>query len=177
MTKRIILTTLTALIAIVAEAVIVPDTIASRYADRVVTPIEGVWQFADDGATVAVYADNNCAGDYAMVCVDSPDLRLAPGTVLGVAKASLGDGEHYTAQLYTDVSASGTPTRQHRFSVTVKNGGMEMAVIKSGLKLDLWMLYRFFVTVSLRHNADSKNLKARRIFPNPASTADNPTVL
>jgi hypothetical protein len=177
MFKRLITLTHTALIALAAGAVIVPDTIASRFADRVVAPIEGVWQFADDGATVAVYADTNTSGDYKIVCLDSPDLRLASGSVLGWASASLGDGAHYTAQLYTDVSSKGIPTKMHKFTVTVKDGIIEMTAVKNGLKFDLWMLYRFFVTMSLHRNDDNKALKARRTYPDPIPTAQNPVIL
>jgi hypothetical protein len=176
MLKQLFLT-FAAMNALTAGAVIVPDTIASRYADRPITPIEGVWQFADAGATIAIYADSDTPGDYAIVCLDSPDLRLPEGSVLGTTSTSLGDGEHYTAKLFTDVTDGGVPVKQHKFNVTVKNGAMEMAVVKSGLKLDFWMLYRFFVTVSLHRNGDSKNLQARRVYPDPVPTADSPTIL
>jgi hypothetical protein len=176
MLKKIVLSFIFALTSLLASAIVVPDSITARYADRVTATIEGVWQFADDGATIAIYADDNTVGDYAVVCLDSPDLRLAPGTVLGWAKSSLDDGKSYAATLYTNVNDKGTPTKMHKFAVALNNNILELTAVRSGLKVDLWMLYRFFVTMSVRKNAPDKTLKALRLYPQ-TPTPNSPIIL
>lgn len=174
--KRTICAAITALSALFAGAAVVPDSIVAHYADRAPDTIEGVWQFADDGATIAIYADTNTTGDYTLVCLDSPDLRLAPGTTLGAAKSSLGDGVNYTTTLCTNVNDKGTPISQHKFNVTLTNNILSLTAVKSGLKFDVWMLYRFFVTMSVHRNNATPTLKARRIYP-PTPTPNAPLIL
>jgi hypothetical protein len=178
MLKRLslLLITFAAGFAMIGRAAIIPDNIAAQFDGRVTAAIEGVWQFADDGATIAIYADNNTVGDYVITCLDSPDLRLAQGATLGWAKSSLNDGTHYKANLFTNVTDAGTPTKAHDFNVTLNGNTLEMTIVKSGLKFDLWMLYRFYVTMSLRHKNDNSTLKARRIYPSTPTT-DSPLVL
>lgn len=176
MFKKIALLSIAAWFAISAHAAIIPESITNQFEGRVTAAIEGVWQFADDGATIAIYADNSTNGDYVINCIDSPDLRLKHGTTLGWAKSSLDDGEHYKANLFTNISDTGTPIKAHNFNVTLTGNTLEMTVVKSGIKLDLWMLYRFFVTMSIRHNDNNSTLKARRIYP-PTPTTDSPLVL
>jgi hypothetical protein len=177
MLKKLLFSLITVLLSTHVQAVIVPDSITEKYSDRVVAPLEGVWQFADDGATLAIYADSNTLGDYTIVCIDSPDLRLAPGTVLGSASSSLGNGKDYSAKLYTDVSDSGVPTKRTSFKVRLNDGIIEMTAIKGPFKLDIWMLYRFYVTMSVHQTNGTKTLRARRIYPDSLPTADNPVIL
>ena len=44
-------------------------------------------------------------------------------------------------------------------------------------KLNLWLLYRLFVTFSVRGGDKPKELHAIRVYPNPAFTADFPLTL
>jgi hypothetical protein len=176
MLKKLLISSFAALSTMLAGAVVVPDSIAAHFNNRVTATIEGVWQFADDGATIAIYADANTEGDYAVVCLDSPDLRLTPGTTLGWARNSLNDGKNYAASLYTNVNDNGSQTKRHKFTVALTNNTLELTAVRSGLKLDLWMLYRFFVTMSVHRQNPNQTLKAFRIYP-PSPTPNSPFIL
>lgn len=158
------------------HGVIVPDSIRNLFADREISAVEGVWQITD-GAVLAIVADRSVDGDYAVICVDSPDLRLTPGKMLGVASLGPGDGKNYTMNLFTDITPSGSLKLKRPFDVKIMSDGFMELTARKRLKLNLWAVYRFYFTMSVRGNQAPSGLKARRLYPDPVPTADFPVVL
>lgn len=141
--------------------------------------IEGVWQIPD-GATLSIAKDAQTAhGGYAVTAVDSPDLRVTPGTVIGHANVSDREGVNtYALQLFTDIDTHGNPCSRRRFECKVDpaTGTMSMQP-QARVKFDLWMLYRLYLTMSMRHQSAPKALQARRIEPAAAPSAQYPVTL
>lgn len=153
----------------------VPDSLRSRFDGRTTAPVEGIWQIVD-GATISIQRG---AKGFDIICLESPDLRLRPGTVLG--SLDLGDavGGKYNASMYTDIDNNGNPCRRHRFALTLTgdNQGVMTLTPTKKFKLDFWLLYRLLFTVSLRNSDKPDGLRAIRIYPDRALSPDFPIVL
>lgn len=153
----------------------VPDSLATIFSTYSPAPVEGVWQIVD-GAMVCI---RRGADGFDIICVDSPDLRLTPGTVLGRVNRSDAVGGKYTASICTDVDDNGRPCKRHMFVLTLANdtpGVMTLEPTKR-LHLDFWLLYRLLFTVSVHKVDKPTGLRAVRLCPGRALTPDFPVVL
>ncbi len=139
--------------------------VEALFADRVLEPIEGVWQFPADGATMVIVKHSSTTFD--IFLLDSPRLDIKPGTLIGSAvvspKRNYYDGELKPRQL-------GNKTKLGKQSVTftVNDGGtLSIRPYSDGYKLSFrrWISYFFKISVS-RDNGRPKDLDgARRIYP------------
>ncbi|MDE6648782.1 MAG: hypothetical protein K2K45_02505 [Muribaculaceae bacterium] len=49
----------------------------------ILSPIEGIWEYPDDGAQVLIQADQTNPGTFVMTVISTPDCRLEYGDVIG----------------------------------------------------------------------------------------------
>ena len=164
--------------ACLCKAVTIPDSIRESVGRPGAAPCEGVWQFARDGAVIAIMP--NTSGNYDIISLDSPDLYVPKGAVLGSAGCISGDGKEYELSMFTGTDANGNLVRKRKFVASVTGeGNSTISLVPRGAsaKLNFWVLYRFFVNMSVRSQKKEKKLEATRIFPyNPCNTI-NPIVL
>lgn len=66
------------------------------FSGRRLTPIEGIWRFPGNGATIAITATSSTT--YDIILMDSPKLNAVPGTVIGSA-VSTGKKDTYDGTL------------------------------------------------------------------------------
>lgn len=153
----------------------VPDSLRSLFDGRTTAPVEGIWQIVD-GATISIQRG---AKGFDIICLESPDLRLRPGTMLGSLDLADAAGGKYTATMYTDIDNNGNPCRRHRFALTLadENQGIMTLTPTKKFKLDFWLLYRLLFTVSIRNSDKPDGLRAIRIYPDRALSPDFPIVL
>lgn len=155
----------------------IPDSIRERL-DAPGTAMEGVWQFVEDGAVMAVVADGN--GGYRIISLDSPYLTLEPGTVIGTAHPVDATGRVFRWETYTGQDSDGRLCSRRSFDVSLSDDDarrLSMTPVAKGIRLNLWMLYRFFVTLSARDNRKEKKLDAIRIYPDGEYNVLNAIVL
>lgn len=166
----------------------VPDSIAAALADHALTPIEGVWSVTD-GAVFAIYTTGRGADgtEYAVTLLSSPDLRLPTGKKVGVARRVDGRGNRYALELSTDIDRKGRLGKTGKYKVLtghstdggsrIEDGFITIEPERSRLRISPWIYFRFFVTVRASDSEVPNQIRARRIFPEPAISPDYPIVL
>ncbi len=135
------------------------------FADRLLDPIEGVWQFPADGASLVIVKESSTT--YDIFLLDSPRLDVKPGTLIGSAvttpKRNYYDGELKPRHL-GDKTKLGTQS----VTFTVNDGGtLSIRPYSDGYKISLrrWFNYFFKISIS-RDNSRPKDLDgARRVYP------------
>ena len=155
----------------------IPDSIRECL-DAPGTAMEGVWKFVDDGAVMAVIADGK--GGFRIISLDSPCLTLEPGTVIGCARPVDATGRVFRWETYTGQDSDGRLCSRRSFDVSLSADDarrLSMTPVAKGIRLNLWMLYRFFVTLSARDNRKEKKLDAIRIYPGSEYNTLNAIVL
>lgn len=152
------------------------DSLRNAMSRRQLTPIEGIWQWSD-GATLAIsrISPNECC----IVMVDSPDLRISPGTIAGHASASP-SANTWDISLASQVDAAGRMTKQHRFVARIDDkGALKLTPYKVGYKWNWWRLLPHY----FRFRVESVNTRpseldgGRRIFPPNLRNPYEPVVL
>lgn len=89
------------------------STLKSRMATAPLHHIEGIWQFTDNGATVAIErhrsadrtSHSSILHGYRIILITSPNRALRPGTVMGYIAPTAKSGQ-YTASIYSSVIGS-----------------------------------------------------------------------
>ena len=166
MRVRTLIIALLALAAVpsVSHAVVdIPDTLTSGATTHRAEALEGVWVFGDGESAIAVVRNRQGALD--VVSLDTPMMGLRPGTLLGSAER-MGSGD-YRLHLATDLDREGrlAGRRTFRATVTDTDAGPRLEMSPEGLpvRARLWLLYRFFITVSVRDARRPDVLVARKV--------------
>lgn len=146
-----------------------------------VTPLQGHWRIEgagepDQGAVIAF--EPVSTGHYRVVSLYNVNVALTPGTVIGSARVTDTANSVYTVEMCTDTDRKGCPVRKRTFKATVTAPGqLELEAVKGSFNTDVWMLYRFFFTVSLRHNRQPEAIHAVRVGPEWTPTPEDPLIL
>lgn len=139
------------------------DSLASIFAGRRLTPIEGVWQIHDDGAMLLIARES--ASTFAITLLDSPLLDAPTGVEIGRA-VSTADANRYNASLERGAIAD-NKLKPVRLVLTITSDGMlRLDPYSTGLKLNLkrWVPYLLRI-VEKNDNRPHGLLGATRIFP------------
>lgn len=156
------------------------DSLISRLSAAALHPIEGIWQFAGSGATVAIERMSGegrlpGAREYRMVALRSEDPAVRPGAVMGYLEAS-GDSREYDARLFTDSRGGGVLSKPRHFTVRLAEEGcrFELRPVKSKYSLNLWRLLPYMFRYSVRETRSRGEAAAGcvRIFPEPEIPAE-----
>lgn len=141
---------------------------------QALAPIEGVWM-TSAGAYIAIRA--NGINTYEMSIIHSPDLSIAPGTVMGSAHTS-GKVGMYDASIFRNFTSNGKGHRPQRLAITVdvSTGMLRFDPYKHGWRVNLRRLipYLFRFTVQREDTRPDGLEGATRIYPTPPPTIQNP---
>lgn len=161
------------------------DSVMNRMRQLPLHHIEGIWQFTDNGATIAIerYSpddtpDNNTF-QYRMIIINSPRLSIYPGTLMGIITPTAKQGI-YDSHIYTDFDGGTALSGAKRFFLTLhKDSRLSFSRDKSGLKFNLWRFLPYMFRYSVRYKNDiPDNLDGCiRIFPVPTQSPINPRYL
>lgn len=164
-----------------------PDNAYSRKAvekrmdSRPLHPIEGIWQWAGQGALIAIEAENSlpssatpspASARYRLTLIESPDRTTRPGTVIGYAVPTARAG-YYTAHLSP---ASGLEKKfkgDHEYTLHLDSDAgahLSFTRVKSGYRVSLRRLipYLFRLSVYREDNRPSDLDGCLRVYPRPA---------
>ncbi|MDE7396582.1 MAG: hypothetical protein K2M98_02525 [Muribaculum sp.] len=163
------------------------DSVKHRLLASGMHTIEGIWQFPDDGALIAVERtvgkQANAATRYHMVILWSPRRSVAPGTIMGIIAPTAKKGV-YTTCIYTSTlgarqltapsSYTLKMTDENRFSITPDHS------IK--FKANLWRLIPYLsntlaLRVQTQDNTPTDIEGCVRLFPTPAAGVNGPRYL
>ncbi len=139
--------------------------VKALFADRVLAPIEGVWEFSDGGATVAIVMATSSTFD--IYLLDSPYLNVQPGTLIGRAvsspKRNYYDGEIQTKKLGGKLKKSAQTVT---FTVN-DEGTLTVKPYKTGktVSLNRWISSLFKVRVVDNNRRPTDLDGAKRVYP------------
>ncbi len=139
--------------------------IEALFADRLTDPIEGVWQFPADGASVVIVRHTSTT--YDIFLLDSPRLDVKPGTLVGSAVASP-KKNYYDGELKPRNLGKKTFTGNQSVTFTVNpEGTLSIRPYSDGYKVSLRRWLNYFLKISItRDNGRPKDLDgARRVYP------------
>lgn len=139
--------------------------VESLFKDRALSPIEGVWQFPADGATIAIVASS--ASTFDIFLLDSPRLDVRPGTPVGEAVATPSDN-CFDGVLESKKFGKDGKLNSPSVTFTVNsNGALVIKPYKTGYSVSFkrWF-YRMFGLSLVENNRRPAGLDgARRLFP------------
>jgi hypothetical protein len=147
------------------------DSLRQVLDSKACDPIEGLWQFVGDGATVAITARAGYDGQFDITLLDSPDMSIAPMTICGQLQTTAKVGA-YDARLRLK-PADGIKSRTKDCVITLTDTGrFSIAAYNRTKRISLWrwLPYLFRVTVIQRSNRPENLDGALRTYPTGAPT-------
>lgn len=149
------------------------DSVEARLGAMPLGVLEGVWQFAAGGPTVAIVPSQGAQqAPMEVVVVESADRSLRPGTVVGAIDYA-GERDVYRATFVADVDhGRGLKTASTRqFVLRLDNDGafLKFEPRQKGYRVNLWRLLPFMFSrlVSPRHGRGQNVDGCTRVFPEP----------
>lgn len=151
-------------IVALAMAIVAPAALVARV---VMDPLEGKWLLADDAVVQVMPPRGN--GNMDVTVVDSPDLRLAPGTVVGYARATGPEGA-YTITITPPHADDNRPETPETLDVRLCPGDVDALEIthRQRLRVEAWLLWRHLFTATVRPVKQSGVMYARRVSDRPS---------
>ncbi|MDE7160203.1 MAG: hypothetical protein K2O24_05095 [Muribaculaceae bacterium] len=168
---RIILLCLVMLMAPVNMRAEVTDRAsAMEYCDTSpLDPVEGIWEYPEDGVTVLVRRSAAQTGRYDIIALDSEDTRIAPGDVIGRLEATP-DIRQFKLTLFTR-ARSGTLSSPEECLATLSADSESLFVKTRKIKISFnpsLLLPRFWRIARLRIKDPLENLPAGMIKVYPS---------
>lgn len=154
-----------------------PTAVDSIFADKALSPIEGVWRVTGEETLFAVVADPGTIF-YRIIVVDATNRTLLPGTLMGAATATA-QKNSFDALIYSHCS-DGALSKPKRFTLTIHdNCRMVTAPVTDKLRVNLWRLipYMYRFSVSRVNNRPDNLDGALRIFPSDSKARTAPRYL
>lgn len=139
--------------------------VEALFADRLLDPIEGVWQFPADGASIVIVKNTSTTFD--IFLLDSPRLDVKPGTLVGSAVVSP-KKNYYDGELKPRNLGNKLKLGSQSVTFTVNDGGtLSIRPYSDGYKVSFRRWLGYFLKISItRDNSRPKDLDgARRIYP------------
>lgn len=170
------------------ESTVVPgyadaDSVEARLGELPLSPIEGVWQMAAEGAVFAIErAEPSTAlapAELRIVVISSPRRSVRPGTIVGHAVTTARPGV-YRARLYTSFAPKSGLIGAKSFTLEIKDDMLVFKPDKSAVKVNLFRLlpYMYRRIFTLRDNRRPEDLDgALRLFPRSAAHPLTPVYL
>lgn len=158
------------------------DTVEMRLSEMPLSPIEGVWQMAAEGATFVIERAENSTdlapAQMRIVIIRSPRRSVRPGTVVGhvvtTAKPAV-----YEARLYTSFAPRTGLISAKAFSLEVKDDMLVFTPFKSPIKVNLLRLlpYMYRRAISTQTSRPEGLNGALRLYPRSAAHPLTPVYL
>lgn len=146
--------------------------------DQAPRGLEGVWMITNDETSIIIVRRSPMK--YDILAGRTLNLAILPGTVLGTITVG-GNNGLYDATLASSFDANGHPTKHAKLSIKVAPGGNQLSFTpyRHGVQINLRRLvpYLFRIGISTTDTRPDGLYGARRVWPTPALTFDNPIVL
>lgn len=161
-----------------------PESVKRRIDNIGPAPIEGLWKFTSDGATVAIervsgyVAPDALPESYNVVMVEPVDDTVVCGTLIGRITPTALESS-FDCTLFSNPSVFGG-RKSHRFTIQMNDDGhISFMKVKSGVSVSLWrwIPYLFRVTVVKNNERNPRLDGAIRVYPVKPSTFNSPRYL
>lgn len=144
-------------------------TAARAYCDSApLAPIEGIWQYPDDGVTVLIRRDTADPRRYEVKAIESEDTRVSSGDVIGTIEESP-DPNRFRLTLATEAHKGLTgKSAECLASLSKDAGALHIKMKKRTISLNpSWILPRFWrmVRVKTRDPLDKLPAGMVKVYP------------
>lgn len=163
--------------ALTASAEVLPgyaeqDSIEARMSQWPLSPIEGIWEMAADGARFAIERVRHDDSEplprqLRLIIISSPLRRVRPGSVMGTAHPTVKPGV-YEAEINTKISDLGALTLPRKFTLTLNSeqNALTIQPFKSPVKVNLFRLIPYlYRAVRLQDSRPDGLDGAIKIYP------------
>lgn len=148
------------------------DSVEARMDRLPLSPVEGIWEMAADGARFAIERaeasdSETLPRELRLVILSSPLRRVRPGSVMGTARPTVKPGV-YEAQINTKISELGSLTLPRKFTLTLNSDQNALTIqpFKSPVKVNLFRLIPYLYRVVHLQNSRPEGLDgAIKIYP------------
>lgn len=162
---RIAIATLAMLFSVDIAAYDVQSSYKTRFDNRVLTPVDGLWLWSS-GAIVAI--ETNVNGNMRLTLVESPDPAIDTPTVIGTGRFT-GDPNKFELKLKRNPNGKNSSERKtYNFVAELSHDNQLSLEPKKtgGLKLNLWRLLPYLFRMSVvKTEKDTPTDGAIKIWP------------
>ncbi len=134
--------------------------------------LDGIWEYPGDGIIVMITADQRERYRYNVTVIESDDVRLKPGMLIGTLTESAQNGK-YRLSLYTSVK-HGLPARLSDCLATLSKDNQSLIVESLKVKVRVggstilpvfWNKLRLSLRINVNNPLDKLPDGMRRIYP------------
>ncbi len=134
----------------------------------VLNPVEGIWEYPDDGARVCIQSDPTSPGAFSITVISTPDCRLEYGDMIGRLHPTV-DAKQFRLEQYTHKDKL-TFTKAEQCAATLSSDGESLRVKSPKLKFKVnihTLLPRFWRVVRVSYDDPVDKLPAGlvKVYP------------
>ncbi len=135
---------------------------------NILSPVEGIWEYPEDGAQVLIQADPTYPGTYTLTIISTPDCRLEYGDVIGRLHPTV-DSKQFRLEQFTHKDKF-TLTKAEQCAATLSADGESLRVKSPKLKFKInlnTLLPRFWRVVRVSYDDPTEKLPAGliKVYP------------
>lgn len=135
---------------------------------NILTPVEGIWEYPDDGARVLIQSDPTAPGSFTISVLSTPDCRLEAGDIIGRLHPSV-DARQFRLEQWTHKDKQ-LFNKAENCHATLSSDGETLRVKSPKLKFKInlnTLLPRFWriVRVSYDNPADDLPAGLIKVYP------------
>lgn len=135
---------------------------------NILSPIEGIWEYPEDGAQVLIQADPTHPGTYTLTIITTPDCRLEYGDVIGRIHPTV-DSRQFRLEQWTHKDKL-TLSKAEECQAILSSDGETLRVKSPKLKFKInlnTLLPRFWRIVRISYNNPVEDLPAGliKVYP------------
>ncbi len=157
------------LISVPTYAFFPSETEIRQWCDsEVLSPIEGIWEYPEDGARVLIKADPSSPGSFSIYIISTPDCRLEYGDLIGRLHPSV-DAKQFRLEQWTHKEKSLFSKAENCVAILSADGeALRVKSPKLKFKINLnTLLPRFWRIVKVSYNNPADDLPAGllKVYP------------
>lgn len=135
---------------------------------NILSPVEGIWEYPEDGAQVLIQADPTYPGTYTLTIISTPDCRLEYGDVIGRLHPTV-DSKQFRLEQFTHKDKF-TLTKAEQCAASLSADGESLRVKSPKLKFKInlnTLLPRFWRVVRVSYDDPTEKLPAGliKVYP------------
>ena len=134
----------------------------------VLSPVEGIWEYPDDGARVCIQADPKSPGCFEIIIISTPDCRLEYGDVIGRLHPTVDSSQFRLEQFTRRDKLSLAKAEQCAATLSADGESLRIKAPKLKFKVNLHtLLPRFWRTVRVSYDDPTDKLPAGlvKVYP------------
>lgn len=134
----------------------------------ILSPVEGIWEYPEDGARVCIHSDPTYPGSFSITMISTPDCRLEYGDLIGRLYPTI-DSRKFRLEQFTRKDKLRL-TKSEQCAATLSSDGESILVISPKLKFKInlhTLLPRFWRVVRVSYDDPTDKLPAGlvKVYP------------